>query len=47
MFPWTHRSITSIKTHITYPAASTNKTGATVTTVILRIQVRSSAACGL
>jgi len=47
MFPWTHRSITGIKTHITYPAASTNKTGATVSTVLLRVHVSSSAAGGL
>jgi len=30
MFPWTHRSITSTKIPITYPAASTTKIGATV-----------------
>jgi len=31
MFPWTHRSIKSIKIPIIYPAASTAKIGATVT----------------
>jgi hypothetical protein len=31
MFPWTHRSIKSMKIPIMYPAASTAKIGATVT----------------
>jgi hypothetical protein len=31
MFPWTHRSINSMKIPVTHPAASTTKIGATVT----------------
>jgi hypothetical protein len=31
IFPWTHRSISIMKTPITYPAASTTKIGPTVT----------------
>jgi hypothetical protein len=44
-YPWTHRSSRSLKTPITYPAASTTKIGATVTMLTFTVNACSLGTC--